>query len=185
MASHKCFFCKQELPDENNIYIDSSGKRKVYYCSEEHYKLQQNKTKYKPKKELPNGNDNPRRIYTDYIQECYLENGYKSHQINWTLITAVIKNQMDEHKDYKYTGMKYCLWYMKEIANVNLFDEQSNTIISLLPFYYEESKDYYNRSKEINDMVDEFNFSDNIVVIKKRVDRDTKIKYNEINIGEL
>lgn len=181
----KCRYCKQEIINTENCYIDSSGKRNVYYCNEDHYKLQKDKNKYKPKKELTSGEDNPRRLLLDYIQEIYVENGYDKHFINWKLITSFIKNMMGENKDMKYAGMKYCLWYMKEIADVNLFDEQSNTIISLLPFYYEESKQYYIQSKEINDMIEEFEFKDDAVVINKSVDKNKNMRYNEINMEEL
>lgn len=185
MPNYKCQYCKQEIKGSDNYYIDSSGKRNVYYCNKEHFQLQKDKIKYKPKKELPTGEPNPRRDLLDYIQEIYVENGYDKHFINWKLITSIIKNQMEENKDMKYTGMKYCLWYMKEIANVNLFDEQSNTIISLLPFYYEESKQYYIQSKEISDMVDEFKFEDETIVINKSVDKNRNMRYNEINMEEL
>lgn len=182
----KCRFCKAEIKPKQICYIDSSsGKNKVYYCNEEHYKLQQDKTKYKPKKELSNGESNPRRDLLDYIQEIMVDNGYDKHFINWKLITSMIKNMLDENKDMKYTGMKYCLWYMKEIANVNLFSEQSNTVISLLPFYYDESKQYFIQSKSINDMVNEFEFEEKIVVINKSIDNNRNLKYNEINMNEL
>lgn len=126
-----------------------------------------------------------RKAFLDYIQDTYLEGGILKSNINWTLITAQIKNMMDNNKDMKYTGMKYCLWYMREILELNLFNEQGQTIISLLPFYYEESKNHWNQVKEISDAVENFEFGNEIVITKKEVDLNVKKWYNEIDMNDL
>ena len=43
------------------------------------------------------------------------------NQINWAMLTSQIKNMLDVNKDWNYSTIKYTLWYMCEIAHVNLF----------------------------------------------------------------
>lgn len=153
----KCRFCKKEISAKEAVF-DDSGKRKIYYCSEEHKAMDKEK-KIPVKETSGEEKKNPRRDLTDYILEIYLENGYDRKEINWDLITSQMKNMMESNEMMVYSGMKYCLWYMYEIAKVNLFQAKGNTIISLLPFYYEESKKYYLKAKEIKDAVKEFDFN--------------------------
>lgn len=179
-----CRNCGKEI-DRNNCY--KFGKTS-YYCNEDCYneKFEKNKQKYKPVKEKPVGTPNPRRLFLDYIQEIYLDNGYDKRQINWETLTAQIKNMMaqTEHEVWKYEGMQYVLWYMYEIVNINLFAPESNgSIITLLPYYYQEAQDFFYKTEEIRELVDNFEFEDKEVVIKKS--RTDKNRYKEINMEDL
>lgn len=180
----KCRNCGKEIDKEHCYKINERS----YYCNEECYneKFEKNKAKYKPVKEKPIGTENPRRLFTDYIQKIYMENGYEKNKIGWEIITAQIKNMMaqPEHELWKYEGMQYVLWYMYEIIGVNLFAEESNgSIITLLPFYYQEAQDFYYKVQEISDLVDKFEFEDKEIIVKKS--REVKSKYKEISMEDL
>lgn len=99
-----CRNCGKEI-DRNNCY---KFNERSYYCNEDCYneKFEKNKQKYKPAKEKPVGVDNPRRLYSDYIQSVYMENGYDKKQIPWELIFSQTKNLMKEHEVWKYEGNK-------------------------------------------------------------------------------
>ncbi len=197
MANPKCKHCNKLL-DKSSAYMyqKTESSPKLYFCNEsefdmymaeiERVKLEQKK-KYKPTKTKVDGTPNPRRTLTDYIQSIYLQQGYDNSDIPWTLITSVMKNIMDnykdyEEKDYSYGGIQYCLWYMKEIEEVNLFDEMSNTVLGLVPFYYDKSKKYWFQCAEIKKAVKDFKFDDNVIVIKKS--KSVK-KIDEIDLSEL
>lgn len=80
--------------------------------------------------------------------------------------------------------MQYVLWYMYEIIGVNLFAEESNgSIITLLPYYYQEAQDFFYKTEEIRELVENFEFEDKVVVIKKS--RTEKSRYKEIGMEDL
>ena len=140
-------------------------------------KRNKNKVKYEPKE------NTDRRDYTDYIQKIYLDNGYDKSEIPWALIGAQTKNILSEHEIWSYATLQYILYYMYEVLELNLFTEESNgSILSLLPFYGIEAEKYFNQTKEIEKSIDEFDFIDNEIVIKKNCGGKKK-KY--IDIGGL
>jgi hypothetical protein len=182
----KCLYCKVEIKDTKACVIDASNpKRKKYYCNKEHEKLNEEKEKNKGKKAVDSEPPliSPRRKLTDYILYIYESHGYKKEKINWNLITAQLKNMMEENKDMKYSGMEYCLWYMNEVVKFNFFNDKANTVVSLLPFYYEESKSHCVKSIQIKKSMEEFNTND-VVVINKNVEKPQRW-YNEIDITSL
>ena len=83
------------------------------------------------------------------------------------MITSQISNMSSEN-NYKYSGMKYTLYYMIEIEGINLFDSHSNgSIVNLIPFYYDKACNFYKECEEIKkDMIDK-DIIDNIIVVKK------------------
>lgn len=176
METVTCKFCKQKI-DKLSAYKIGE---KTYYCNAQHYNLQLDKNKYKPKKNKSNGEPNDRRILTDYIQKLYVDEGYDKHFIPWKLITSVLKNQMDENKDMTYMGIQYTLWYCKEIADINLFNDKSNSILWCVPFNYHNAQQYYNHTCEIEQSINDYDFNYNNIVIKKNKNKDKNKKYKEI-----
>lgn len=176
-----CRFCKKEI--DKSIAYKHNNTDKAYYCNYEHWKMQQEKSKYKPKKTKKNGEPNERRELTDLIMSYYIEQGIEKHTINWSIETARIKNILDEHKDWLMTGLTYTLKYMHDIEEVNLFSEQTNCIMALVPFYYVKAMEYYNETTEIEDAINNFNFSEKVIKIKKGKHKHNKFK--EINIDNL
>ena len=174
----KCRCCGKEIDKETAYKVGKAS----YYCNEQCYsatmaKRNRNKVKYEPKE------NTDRRDYTDYVQKIYLDNGYDKSEIPWTLIGAQTKNILSEHEIWSYATLQYILYYMYEVLEINLFSEESNgSILSLLPFYGIEAEKYFNQTKEIEKSIDEFDFNDNEIVIKKSCGGKKK-KY--IDIGSL
>ena len=174
----KCRCCGKEIDKETAYKVGKAS----YYCNEQCYsatmaKRNRNKVKYEPKE------NTDRRDYTDYVQKIYLDNGYDKSEIPWTLIGAQTKNILSEHEIWSYATLQYILYYMYEVLELNLFAEESNgSILSLLPFYGIEAEKYFNQTKEIEKSIDEFDFNDNEIVIKKSCGGKKK-KY--IDIGGL
>lgn len=169
----KCRYCKKEIEKDNSYKVGKAS----YYCNKECYELSQNK-KDKPQ------TDSSRRQLTDYIQDYYLDNGYNKNEINWNLLASQIKNLVD--KGMKYSGIKYCLWYMIEIKEMNLFNDDFNgSILNLVDFYYEESKRYWKQTDDIRKEIEQFDFEDNVVIVKKPLDKYNKKCYNKIDLNEL
>ena len=174
----KCRCCGKEIDKETAYKVGKAS----YYCNEECYnvtmaKRNKNKVKYEPKE------NTDRRDYTDYVQKIYLDNGYDKSEINWTLLMSQTKNILSEHEIWSYATLQYILYYMYEVLELNLFTEESNgSILSLLPFYGIEAEKYFNQTKEIEKSIDEFDFTDNEIVIKKNCGGKKK-KY--IDLGSL
>ena len=174
----KCRCCGKEIDKETAYKVGKAS----YYCNEQCYnitmaKRNRNKVKYEPKERTD------RRDYTDYIQKIYLDNGYDKSEIPWALIGAQTKNILSEHEIWSYATLQYILYYMYEVLEINLFSEESNgSILSLLPFYGIEAEKYFNQTKEIEKSIDEFDYNDNEIVIKKSCGGKKK-KY--IDIGSL
>jgi len=71
------------------------------------------------------------RKLTDYVQS-YAPN------TNWTAFVTYAK-KLCRDNNMTITGIAYCLWYMREVAEVG-FDGDG---IRLVPYYYDMSKNWY------------------------------------------
>ena len=177
----KCRFCKKEIEKDNAYKVG----QKLYFCNKEHYLFQCNKEKYKSPKINKDGTSNSRRQLTDWIQDYYVGQGYDKHDINWQLITAQIKNQMDEY-GFKYSGMLLTLKYMTEIKGMNLLTDRSVSIVSLIPFEYNNAKNNWLETERIKKEIDNFNFDEEKeIIIKKAIDKNNKKIYNSIDMEKL
>lgn len=174
----KCVFCKRDILKVNAFVEQTPNGRARYFCNQDHRDLWHNKNKYKPTV------DNEQRMFlTDYIQELYLNEGYDKSEINWTLLMSQVKN-MQEQYDYKYSGIKLTLEYMKDIENVNLFNEESKgSILNLVPYYYQKATNDWLHKRKIKNMVEDFDFDDEIKIMK--ISKNKNRKHKEININEL
>ena len=175
----KCRCCGKQLNKDAAYKVGKAS----YYCNEECYnKVMAKRNKAKAKYEPIDPSD--RRVYTDYIVKIYTDNGYDKSEIPWQLIGAQTKNILKEHEVWSYLTLQYILYYMYEVLELNLFTEESNgSILSLIPFYGLEAEQYYNQCTEINKQVNEFEFNDNKIVVKKS--NKAKSKYKMIDIGGL
>ena len=63
------------------------------------------------------------KILTNYIQSLYIQQGFDKSDIKWVIMTSQIKNMMSENKGLTYAQIKYILWYMVEILELNLFNK--------------------------------------------------------------
>ena len=116
---------------------------------------------------------------TDYIQLLHIQNGIDKNSIKWNIMTAQIKNYMADNKSLTYAQIKYVLWYMVEILELNLFDESFNgTILNLVPYYINEAKEFCIKCKDIKKLANEFDFTENVKIVKVR-NRSNKVEEME------
>ena len=165
MATAKCKQCRQLIPNKS-IYIEQDVNRKdgsiehkkIYFCCDE---CKVEYTKPKPIVE------NPYTKLNDYIQSLYLSQGYTKQQVPWKVITAQIKQIMSEDKTLNYAQLLYVIKYMVEILQMNLFDKSFNgTILNLVPYYINESREFCIKCKDIKKLASEFDFSNNVKIVK-------------------
>ena len=88
--------------------------------------------------------------------------------INYAVYNKQLKEIKQQYKDYTYRGMKYCLWYIHEHQNIPIKS------IAIVPYYYEESKKYYQWLKNIKNSLKKYNIEQEQekVVIKQEVEED-------------
>ena len=117
------------------------------------------------------------KILTNYIQSLYIQQGFDKSDIKWVIMTSQIKNMMSENKGLTYAQIKYILWYMVEILELNLFNEEFNgSILNLVPYYIQEAKGFCLKCKDIRESVKGFDFSDEIRVVRVSGNRDKKVE---------
>jgi hypothetical protein len=115
----------------------------------------------------------------EYIQSLYIHQGYDKQQIPWKVITAQIKQIMTEDKTLTYSQVSYIIKYMVDILEMNLFDDSFNgTILNLVPYYINEAREFCLKCKEIKKLASEFDFSDDVRVVKVG-NRSKKVKEME------
>lgn len=71
--------------------------------------------------------------------------------VNYTVYNKQLKDIKKQYKDYTYAGMKYCLWYIHEHQRIPIKS------IAIVPYYYEEAKNYYNWLQQIKRSLKEYN----------------------------
>ena len=161
MGRALCRQCKK--PADTSIYIEQDvhkkdgtiGKNKLFFCCQSHLELYK-KTVIKRQEEL--------KSLKDYINNLYISNYYKS---NFELLSTQIENYMDTHEDARYSGIEYTLKYMVGTLEMNLFQDGYNgTILNLVPYYYNEARDFCIKCAEIKKLASEFDFDDKVRVVK-------------------
>lgn len=177
----KCRHCGNELK-RDDAYSIVKG---FYFCNIDCYNNYMRKKSGEAKakgnskiKYKPADDGSPRRRFTDLIQKIYLDAGWDKDDINWLTLMAQAKNILSEHEaeGWDYPQMTAVLDYMYNILNLNLVTRESNyNVLSLLPYYYLECKQYYQQTQEIIDAIEEFDFSDVERVIKQKPRQKKKI----------
>lgn len=160
MALVKCQICEEKSEKETMVVKIIGQKTKVnkYY----HATCLENKELH----------EKERQILFDYICKLYevdVPNGY------------VMKQMKDYHTkyNYRYAGMKMALEYFYDIKLNPLPDFQT---IGILPYIYDEAKDYYTEQRRIQNMeYKEVEKKVTNIRPPKKVDRKRKI----INMEEI
>lgn len=163
----KCRCCKKDIIKSQAYKVGNQS----YYCNEECYNNKQsqqikkntsNKIKYKPQE----GTD--RREFTDYLQKIFIENGWDKNKINWKLLMSQSKNILDENKNWSYYTLQYVLYYMYEVLELKLLTKESNySPLSLLPYYALEAEEYYKETEELDEFINNFDFTEIKRIIPK------------------
>ena len=67
---------------------------------------------------------------------------------------------------------------MHDIEKVNLFSEEANCVMALVPFYYSKAEKFYYDTAEIEEAIDKFEMKDNTVTIyKKHYEKEREVKW--------
>lgn len=164
----KCRYCKKEII-KSDAYSETKG---MYYCDKSCFEQAQDKKKVEKNFKSTDGSE--RLILTDFIQSIYLNEGYNKSNIPWVVIGSQISNLLEKNPSWKYSTIKYILWYMIEIKGMNLFDGYNGTVLNLVEFYYQESKDYYMECEEIKREIEIFEFDDEVKIVKKNSENDKR-----------
>ena len=74
---------------------------------------------------------------------------------------------------------------MVDIKGMQLLNDRSNSIVSLIPFEYNNAKNNYIETQRIKKEVEAFDFNDKEIIVKKKVDKPNKKLYNSIDMNNL
>lgn len=112
----------------------------------------------------------------NYIKEIYIKHEWKESDIPLAKIGTQLKSLMKDNPEYLYSAIQYTLWYMVEMEEMKLLQDDSDSFVFLIPYYYEKAKAFNIQCREIKKLAEEFDFSDNIRVVKVG-NRNKKIDY--------
>lgn len=150
MSNCNCAYCNKELDKKTAYHIKGS---RSYFCNETCYvnKEQDKKSPPKTKKNPKPLEGSSLRKLTDYIQKLYLLNGVDKDRINWEMIIRQAKNIIaNQEGNCNYLTLAYTLWYMVEVAQVNIYDYKEGSILNLVPYYIREANVYYNEIQAVS-----------------------------------
>lgn len=87
--------------------------------------------------------------------------------INYAVYNKQLREIKQQYKNYTYKGMQYCLWYLHEHQNIPIKS------IAIVPYYYEESKRYYQWLKNIKNSLKNYNMKQSEkTIIKQETEED-------------
>ena len=154
MAKVKCRYCKKTIEKENALSVPN-GKRNKYYCDEtchEKDNEQANVSKETQDKEVSQW-----KQLMDYLTQLY------GNKINYPFLCSQIKNMKTEY-NMKDGGILLTLKYMYEIRELTFDDDKG---LGLIPYYYNDAKNFYIRKFKIEEMVKNTQFNNEPIVITK------------------
>ena len=136
MSIVKCKYCGKEI-DRDIAYSIKKGQ---YYCSENHYLSALEKKKNQTKHSYKSAEGSDRRIYTDAIQDLYVNKyGWDKNKISWQILMNQTNNLLKANPSWTYETILYIIWYMQEILELNLINAESHwSPLSLVDFYASE-----------------------------------------------
>ena len=148
----KCRYCGEKIPKSFAEVIE--GKQKMYVCP-------QHLTLYQELIQAKKRNSKELRDITDYLQSIYQgQLGMSNNEVQWSRLVADIKQLISD--GYKQSGILLTLKYVTE--NKNLQWQKDYGIQKIVEGYYNEAKDNYVRTRELNQLCEDFE-EDNVVTI--------------------
>lgn len=164
MAVVTCKQCKSKIDKSDAIKV----KDRTYFCSKECSDKWDREHEKKEKSE----NDGDYQLLIKYVCQLY---GVKSPTMVWL---AQIK-RFHENKNMKYGGMLLALkYYYETLGNAVNFEYG----LGILEWVYDDAKEHYLKTKEIEKLVSNMDLEDEEIVVVKKLDKSTKPKYNIDNI---
>lgn len=178
MSKVKCRYCGKDI-DKETAY---SVKKGQYYCNENHYLSSLEKKKNTTKHSYKSVEGSDRRDYSDFIQDLYVNKyGWNKKKLNWQVIFSQTNNLLKANPTWTYETIKYIIWYMQEILELNLISAESHwSPLSLVDYYALDAEIYYNECEKVSQSAE--NYSDDTIVIVKS--KDKKIKYKPMEFDD-
>lgn len=173
-----CAYCGSEIDKKTAYHIKNS---RSWFCNETCWANfeQDKKSPPKAKKNPKPIKNSDMRALTDYIQLLMVNNGTDKNRINWEMIIRQAKNIMaNQEGKCTYSTIHYVLWYMVEIAKVNIFDYKEGTVLNLVPYYIREAKQYYFEMQGVKESAINFDFDTKPIVTQPN--KPNKPKFKEI-----
>jgi hypothetical protein len=149
----KCRICGNTLKTSDMIKI----KERIYVCCDECEEKYLNP----PEPITPQKEKSDWAQLMDYLKELYGGN------VNYPALCTQIKRMKTEH-NFTDKGIELTLRYMYDTLEMSFNDEYG---LGLIVYYYQQTKQFYQQKKEIKRAVDDVDWNDDIVVIKKNVDK--------------
>ena len=143
----KCRQCGKLIDKSNAIQLTNRFYMCSEQCSDEYISTHQRKPKEPAK----------RSSYTllmDYIKQL-------DPNANFMAITAQLKRMAADYS-MTYNGMRYALWYSVNIKNLPYKG------IGILPYVYQESKDYWDWQQHMKQQVADWMPQDDDAIIVRR-----------------
>ena len=168
----KCRYCGEKIPKSFAEVIE--GKQKMYVCP-------QHLTLYQELVQAKKQNSKELRDITDYLQSIYQgQLGMSNDEVQWSRLVADIKQLISN--GYKQSGILLTLKYVTE--NKNLQWQKDYGIQKIVEGYYNEAKDNYVRTKELNQLCEDF-AEDNVVTITTHNHNSPIYQHFAIDMNEL
>lgn len=177
MATCNCKYCNAEI-DKETAYKQTPNSRNLF-CNETCWaNYEQNKkSPLKEKKDPKPIKNSDLRYLTDYIQSLLLEHGMAKERINWEMIIKQAKNIIaNQEGKCNYVTIRYTLWYMIEIANINVFDYKEGSILNLVPYHIRDAREYYFEMQGVRDSAKDFNFDVEKITVSPTKNNKPKFK---------
>lgn len=153
MRTVKCRVCGKEVERDTAILVSP----RFYVCSQDCL------DEFNKSKNRSSADKSGRKELLDYINKII-------PNPNYGVIQKQLKDMMLKYPSYTFGGIKYTLWYIKEIERKELSG------IGIVPYYYSKAKEYYNKKQSVAKAIkDNQNVTDSEIVIKRKYDLDKDI----------
>ena len=115
------------------------------------------------------------KFVDDLIKKCK-ELGYKPKEKDKSDLLSSLQRIMRKNKEYKIATLEYMVEYLTNIKEYSLFNDERITILGAIEYNYHEAKDFYIKCEEIKKLAKEFDFSNNVKIVKVG-NREKKVDY--------
>ena len=152
MAMITCRVCKTKIDKDSAICL----KPKTYVCCEECKEQYISKENNKVNKSK---DSQDRQEFIAYLKSMC------NQELNYKIVGSMLKKMMKDNTSFTYNGMKYTLWYIRDVLNINI------TGVGIIPYYYDEAKRYYDKKQKMKQAIKQSNVRQDTKTICRRIRR--------------
>ena len=152
MAMITCRVCKTKIDKDSAICL----KPKTYVCCEECKEQYISKENNKVNKSK---DSQDRQEFIAYLKSMC------NQELNYKIVGSMLKKMMKDNTSFTYNGMKYTLWYIRDVLNINI------TGVGIIPYYYDEAKRYYDKKQKMKQAIKQSNVRQDTKTICRRMKR--------------